>query len=122
MFFNPFGDMSWQSWACNEVNQAATSLYANVHKGNMCSMGGSIGHGDKDLWNPYIMNDRENHLSMVDTYLASLPKGLSPSTIHIKKLAFMADNGIRQLGKPRIGIYADQVKPDPLHCEINAWQ
>ncbi len=80
--FQPSADMSWQSWACNEVNQAATSLYANVHKGNMCSMGGSIGHGDKDLWNPYIMNDRENHLSMVDTYLASLPKGLSPSTIH----------------------------------------
>jgi hypothetical protein len=122
--FQPSADMSWQSWACNEVNQAATypSPYANVHKGNMCSMGGSIGHGDKDLWKPYIMNDRENHLSMVDTYLASLPKGLSPSTIHSKKLAFMADNGIRQLGKPRIGIYADRVKPDPLHCEINAWQ
>ncbi len=85
-------------------------------------MGGSIGHGDKDLWKPYIMNDRQNHLSMVDTYLTSLPKGSSPSTIHSKKLAFMADNDIRQLGKPRIGIYADRVKPDPLHCEINAWQ
>ena len=64
----------------------------------------------------------QNHLSMVDTYLASLPKGSSPSTIHSKKLAFMADNDIRQLGKPRIGIYADRVKPDPLHCEINTWQ
>ena len=50
-----------------------------------------------------IMNDRQNHLSTVDTYLASLPKGSSPSTIHSKKLAFMADNDIRQLGKPRIG-------------------
>jgi hypothetical protein len=49
--FQPRADMSWQSWACNEVNQAATypSSYANVHKGNMCSMGGSIGQSDVDL-------------------------------------------------------------------------
>ena len=37
--------MSWQSWAANELNQVATypSPYANVHKGNMNTMGGSIG-------------------------------------------------------------------------------
>lgn len=68
------------------------------------------------------MTERQKHLSMVDIYLASLPKSLSSSTVHSKKLEFMADNGIRQLGKPRIGIFADRVKPDPLHCEINAWQ
>ena len=34
----------------------------------------------------------------------------------------MADNGIHQLGEPRIGIFAKRVCPDPLHCEINAWQ
>ena len=32
----------------------------------------------------------------------------------------MADNGICQLGEPRIGIFAERVHPDPLHCEINA--
>ncbi|CAB3999878.1 Hypothetical predicted protein [Paramuricea clavata] len=122
--FQPSADMSWQSWACNEVNQAATypSPYANVHKGNMCLMGGSIGQSDVDLWKPYTMTEREKHPGMVDTYLASLPKSLSSPTVHSKKLAFTADNGIRQLGKPRIGIFADWVKPDPLHCEINAWQ
>ena len=116
--------MSWQSWACNELNQAATypSPYANVHKGNMDTMGGSIGHSSADLWKPYVSSDREKHLSMVNNYLATLRKDLSASVVHSKKLAFMAENGIRQLGNPRIGIFADRVKPDPLHCEINAWQ
>ena len=37
MEFQPTADISWQSWACNELNQAATypSPYANVHKGDM---------------------------------------------------------------------------------------
>ena len=121
--FQPSADMSWQNWACNEVNNAATypSPYANVHKGNMCTMGGSIGFNN-NLWQPYTCDIREKHLDMVNTYVATLPKQLSGKAMHAKKLSFMADNGIRQLGKPRIGIFADRVKPDPLHCEINAWQ
>ena len=121
--FQPSADMSWQNWGCNEVNNAATypSPYANVHKGNMCTMGGSIGFND-NLWQPYTCDIREKHLDMVNTYIATLPKKLSDKAMHAKKLSFMADNGIRQLGKPRIGIFADRVKPDPLHCEINAWQ
>ena len=104
--FQPSADMSWQSWACNELNQAATypSPYANVHKGNMDTMGGSIGHSSADLWKPYVSSDCEKHLSMVNNYLATLRKDLSASVVHSKKLAFMAENGIRQLGNPRIGI------------------
>ena len=34
----------------------------------------------------------------------------------------MAENGIRQLGPPRIGQFADRQRPEPLHREINAWQ
>ena len=34
----------------------------------------------------------------------------------------MAENGIRQLGPPRIGQFADKQRPEPLHCEISAWQ
>ena len=34
----------------------------------------------------------------------------------------MAKNGIRQFGEPRIGIFADRQRPDPLHLEINSWQ
>ena len=122
--FQPSADMSWQNWGCNELNNAATypSPYANVHKGDMCTMGGSIGYDSADLWKPYTSIDREKHLEMVESYLATLPKNLSSSVIHSRRLAFMAENGIRQLGKPRIGVFADRVKPDPLHCEINAWQ
>ena len=122
--FQPSADMSWQSWACNKLNQAATypSPYANVHKGNMDTMGGSIGYSSADLWKPYDSSDWEKHISMVSSYLTSLPKSLTASTLHTKKLAFMAEHGIRQLGSSRIGLFADRVKPDPLHCEINAWQ
>lgn len=41
--FQPSADQSWQSWANNELNQAATypSLYANVpFAGELCKMGG----------------------------------------------------------------------------------
>lgn len=56
--FQPGADMSWQSWAANELNQAATypSPYANVHKGNMATMGEPLGqrkvtHGGHIAWN-----------------------------------------------------------------------
>ena len=41
MEFQPSADMSWQSWACNELNQAATypSPYADVNKANLSTMG-----------------------------------------------------------------------------------
>ncbi len=122
--FQPSADMSWQSWACNKLNQAATypSPYANVHKGNMDTMGGSIGYSSADLWKAYDSSDQEKHISMVSSYLASPPKSLTASTLHTKKLVFMAEHGIHQLGSPRIGLFADRVKPDPLHCEINPWQ
>ena len=34
----------------------------------------------------------------------------------------MTENGIQQLGTPRIGHFADRLRPEPMHCEINAWQ
>ena len=33
----------------------------------------------------------------------------------------MAINGIRQLGEPRIGSYADRLRPEPPHVEVNNW-
>ena len=44
--------MSWQSWANNELNQAATfrSPCANVSKGNMCTMGATIGLREEALF------------------------------------------------------------------------
>ena len=34
----------------------------------------------------------------------------------------MADNALRQLGEPRINIFADRQRPEPLHLEINNWE
>ena len=34
----------------------------------------------------------------------------------------MAVNGVRQLGTPRIAIFAERIKPEPLHLGMNSWQ
>jgi hypothetical protein len=55
--------------------------------------------------------------------MSSLSSTLSDKGKHDKKLLFMATNGIRQLGPPRIGFFfADRQIPEPMHVEINAWQ
>ena len=116
--------MSWQSWAANELNQAATypSPYANVHKGNMNTMGGSIGVGKDDTWKPYTMEMRTFNTEKINNFIASLPQNLSEKNKNSRKLQFMAENGIRQFGLSRIGHLADKLRPEPMHCEINAWQ
>ncbi len=123
MEFQPSADMSWQSWACNELNQAATypSPYANVHKGDMSKLGGAIGN-DVGQWKPYSNVVRNAHLNRLEEFKKSLPTNMNETTRHSKILEFMAENGLRQLGNPRIGEFAERVRPDPLHCEINAWQ
>ena len=122
--FQPSADMSWQSWANNDLNQAATfpSPYANVSKGNMCTMGVTIGVREEDLFKPFTLEIRNSHLRKLDTFISSLPSNLSEKNRHARKLQFMAENGIQQLGPPRIGSFAVQQRPKPIHCEINAWQ
>ena len=123
--FQPGADMSWQSWAANELNQAATypSPYANVHKGNMSTMGGSIGTKESDTWKPFTLEKRISHIEQVNSFIASLPSNITgKKNRNTRKLQFMAENGIRQLGPPRIGQFADRLRPEPMHCEINAWQ
>ena len=77
--FQPGADMSWQSWAANELNQAATypSPYANVHKGNMGTMGGSIGVKESDTWQPFSMAKR---ISLIEKV------GNSPPLLKKKKI------------------------------------
>ena len=88
----------------------------------MSTMGGSIGFAVTDTWKPFTNDIREEHVKLVKKYVSSLPAKLKEETKHAKKLAYMAGNGIRQLGPPRIGIFAERQLPEPLHCEINAWQ
>ena len=102
--FQPSADMSWQSWANNELNQAVTYPYAfpyvNESKGNMCTMGASIGMGEEDFFKPYTLEVRNSHVKKVNEFMISLPSSLSGKDCHSRKLQFMAENGIRQLGNP----------------------
>lgn len=68
------------------------------------------------------MELRTSHIEKVNQFLASLPQTMSEKNRHTRKLQFMAENGIQQLGLPRIGQFADRPRPEPMHCEINAWQ
>ena len=122
--FQPSADQSWQSWANNELNQAATypSPYANVHKGNMCVMGGTIGNSASDTWTPPSKEKRERDLGKLDSFRKSLSSSLGSQQKHARELEFMRENGLRQVGSPRIRDFADRQRPEPVHNEINAWQ
>ena len=100
--FQPGADMSWQSCAANELNQAAsyTVPYANVHKGNMSTMGGSIGMHESDTLKPFTMEKRNSHVIKISSFMSSLPSSMTEKNRHSRKLQFMAENGIRQLGPP----------------------
>lgn len=75
-----------------------------------------------DTWTPYTNDLHAEHAKKVNLFLSSLTSSISSSTRHEKMLGFMAENGMRQLATPRIGIFAERIRPHPLHCEINAWQ
>jgi len=34
----------------------------------------------------------------------------------------MKENGLTQIGPPRVRDFVDRQMPEPVHCEINAWQ
>ena len=122
--FQPSADQSLQSWANNELNQAATypSPYANVHKGELRKMGGTIGNYIECTWQVPNEEKRQEDLKKLSTFEKSLPAHLNPSKHHSKVLEFMAVNGLRPLGEPRIGEFANRQRPEPVHNEINAWQ
>ena len=47
---------------------------------------------------------------------------MSEKAKHEKILKYLAENGLRQLGRPPIGILAERQRPEPIHCEMNAWK
>ena len=107
---------------CGLVQNNTIETNFAIFLGNICTMGGTIGFASTDTWKPYTIEDREKHASMLQNFEKSLKPGLFEKTQHEKKLQFMAENGIRGFGPPRIGVFADKQRPEPLHCEINAWQ
>ncbi|CAB3992630.1 Hypothetical predicted protein [Paramuricea clavata] len=91
--FQPSADQSWQSWANNELNQAATypSPYANVHHGEFSRMGGTIGNDVSCIWQPFTQQSRERDLAKLESFRRTLPKRSEVQT-HKKELEFMAAN------------------------------
>jgi len=122
--FQPSADQSWQSWASNELNQAASypSPFANVHKGELSKIGGSIGTDNNNTWHPPSQESRQKAIKALSEFRKTLPVHMSSVNRHNKELQFMALNGIRQAGEPRIGEFANRQRPEPMHAEINAWQ
>ncbi|CAH3019442.1 unnamed protein product [Porites evermanni] len=67
--FQPSEDQSWQSWAKNELNQAATypSPYANVHQGQLSKMGRTIGNDSNCTWQVPTQERRQEDLEVLSS-------------------------------------------------------
>ena len=119
--FQPSADQAWQCWANNVLPASATypSPYANVHKGNLTHIGGTVGDANC-TWKAPTMDDRKNELNKLNRFRKTLSNDLTPKQKHDEELGFMAEHGIRQLGEPRIGSFADRQRPDPLHLETRS--
>ena len=120
--FQPSADQKWQAFAAGEIGLAATyfSNYASVHKSDVSFINGSIGHGESDKWKPPTVSSRNEHLQILNKFRATLPVNLSDKVRHNKELNFMADNGLRQFEEPPIGQFAEDLRPESLHLEINS--
>ena len=96
--------------------------FCNVHKSELTELNTSIGYSHTDSkWKVSDNQSRADDLAKLQAFQRSLPKNISEDTKHKKSLNFMAEHGLRQLGEPRVGVFADRIKPDPLHLEINNW-
>ena len=122
--YQPSADQAWQFWANNELTQSATypSIFAKVHKGELNVIGGTLGVGPDFTWRVPTMQSRNDDLEKLSKFCSTLKPQSSKEVNHKKKLNFMANNGLRQLGEPRIGLYCDRQRPEPMHLEINNWE
>lgn len=108
--FQPSADQAWQCWAANVLGSTATypSPYANVHKSQLTLIGGSVGFNTFDTWVPPCQKSREDEVSKLLNFRKTLNNLTSEEACHKKELLFMAQEGYRQLGEPRIGIFANR--------------
>ncbi|XP_066914986.1 uncharacterized protein [Clytia hemisphaerica] len=121
--FVPSADTSWICFAANVLGCSATypSPFANVHKGSLTEMGGSIGTKKEDRWQIPTTKSRDAELTTLNEFRLK-NNHPNPEVAHQKELDFMAENGLRQIGPPRIGDFADRIAPEPMHLEINCWK
>ena len=85
-------------------------------------MGGRIGHGKCNKWKPFAQEIKKMDLEKLEMFRKTLPSKNSLSQNHKKELEFMAENGLRQVGVPKIGIFANLQQPEQMHNKVNAWQ
>ena len=118
--FQPSANQSWQIWVNYVLSASATypSPYANVHKGDICFIDGTIGKDNTFKWQPPSTESRKAELHKLNTFR----KTLSSKGRHAKEHEFMASNAVRQLVEPRIGIFINRQRPDPFHHVVNNWQ
>lgn len=85
--FQPSTDQSWQSWTKNELNQAAPypSTYANVHKGQLSKMSGTIGNNSNCTWQVPTQEKHQEDLGKLQAFQKTFPKHLNPTQGHKKK-------------------------------------
>ena len=122
--FQPSADQAWQFWANNVLPQSATypSMFANVYKGELRLIVGTMGEGTDYKWQVPTMDTSLKEIGKVQKFCEEHLLGISENLIHRKKLDFMASNGLRQMGIPRINIYAGRQRPEPFDLEVNNWQ
>ena len=119
--FVPSADQAWQTWAANEVNQAATypSPYGNVCQATMSQVNGSLGDEESCTWQVWSEEQRNSNVIAVEEKKRELSKtNLSPKQQHDKLLQFLRENAMRTLGKPRIDMYINKLKPEVVILSI----
>jgi len=70
-------------------------------------MGATPGLREENLFKPYTLEIRKSHGNKVNNFMHLLPSNLSEKNHHARKLKFMTESGIWQLGPAQIGIFAD---------------
>ena len=94
-----------------------------MHKGDLSKICQTIGFSDTDTWKPPTTRSRQLAIESLEIFRKGFKgKNLTPSQIHSRELEFMAANGYRQMGPPKIGVFAVRQRPEPVHNEINGWQ
>lgn len=73
-------------------------------------------------WKIPTAESRKEDLERLNAFRATLSLNTTDEKKHSAELEFMAENGLRQLGEPRIGLFANRQRPEPLHLEINNWE
>ena len=121
--FVPGGDTAWLCWAANVLPSSATypSPFCNVHKSQLTEMDGLLDYHLNAKWRIPNIESQKSEIEKLETFKRTLSVDITDELKHKKCLAFMSENGLRQIGEPRIGLFADRIKPDPLHLEVNNW-